>query len=219
MKDSRFIEIIEECTNNFIDSIAYELEESHDRFMEDFGFPMFGETSKEYHEQVYFQSYLEAYTRTMINAILKGVAETEHVYDFRWPEFDYFGIYRGYTNKECEKKFGFEMINTDLKIGYKYVPVYYDDEIEPLLIEHGVETINIVEWEGAEYTGFIKCADKRVKFISPKELFWQILGGLDDLVDMDDEFCRFFGIFNERVSEAVMKANSMISLVTLPGFT
>lgn len=63
MKQKQLIEILDDNINNYINNIAYELEQSHDYWFEDFGFPIFGETSKEYHEQVYFESYFESYTR------------------------------------------------------------------------------------------------------------------------------------------------------------
>lgn len=62
MKKDQIIKILDNNISSFLNNIAIELEESHDRWFEDFGFPIFGETSKESHEQVYFQSYLESYT-------------------------------------------------------------------------------------------------------------------------------------------------------------
>lgn len=50
MKKEQLSKILDENINVFIDNIAYELEHSHDRFFDDFGFSMFGTSSKDYHE-------------------------------------------------------------------------------------------------------------------------------------------------------------------------
>ena len=59
MKINRLSELINKCIDDYINNIAFELEQSHDRLFDSFGFPMFGETSYNYHEQVYYDSYLE----------------------------------------------------------------------------------------------------------------------------------------------------------------
>ena len=71
MKESTLQEVLERNQKIFINNIARELENSHDKYFDGFGFPIFGVTSKDYHEQVYFQSYLESYTGKMTNDILK----------------------------------------------------------------------------------------------------------------------------------------------------
>ena len=110
MKESQLRKLLEERVESYINNIAKELEESHDRWFENFGFPIFGETSKEYHEQVYFQSYIESYTRKMINSILLEMCYEDCADKITCPEFEYLGVYNGYTNTECEQEFGFELI-------------------------------------------------------------------------------------------------------------
>ena len=213
MKQKQLIEILDDNINNYINNIAYELEQSHDYWFEDFGFPIFGETSKEYHEQVYFESYFESYTRKMINSILKEICYYECADELKWPEFEYIGIYNGYTNIKCEKEFGFEFIDTDRKIGYRYTRVKLE-EIDHLLKKGNVEKIVWVEWQNRDDVIGLSYGDKPVEVI----LLWDLFNELfDDLAI--NELEEMYNTFVKRISDAVAKANSMISLVTLPGFT
>lgn len=213
MKESQLRQLLEEQVETFINNIAIELEHSHDQWFESFGFPMFGETSKEYHEQVYFQSYLESYTRKMINSIIKEICYEDCSDKITWPEFEYEGIYNGYTNSEYEKEYGFEFINQDQKIGYRYT-FFQFDETEQLLTKCGIKSIRLVLWQNEDDRSGFHYADSRIKVI----LLWDLFQEL---------FCEFEGgeirvvydLFVDYVSKAVERANSMISLVTLPGFT
>ena len=90
--------MINKCIDDYINNIAFELEQSHDRLFDSFGFPMFGETSYNYHEQVYYDSYLEYYTRLMINKILQKMADEDVEEEIEWPELELYDIYKGYTN-------------------------------------------------------------------------------------------------------------------------
>lgn len=110
MTREHLLSLLREHTTQFVNNIARELENTHDQWFDGFGFPIFGETSKDYHEQVYFQSYLESYTRKMINGMLKELCDEDVPYRIRWPEFEFCGIYNGYTNSEYEKDFHFEFI-------------------------------------------------------------------------------------------------------------
>lgn len=213
MKYEQFNEILDENIDAYINNIAYELEQSHDNWFDNFGFPIFGETSKEYHEQVYFESYFESYTRKMINNILKDLCYYDCAFEIKWPEFEYVGIYNGYTNVECEKEFGFEFIDRDRKIGYRYTSVKLD-EIDPLLKKGNVEKIVVVEWQNKDENICISYGDKPVEII----LLWDLFNELFDDLSLD-ELEEMYNTFVNRVSDAVVKANSMISLVTLPGFT
>lgn len=143
MRKQRLDAIIEEQTHIYINNIARELEEKHDKWFEGFGFPIFGTTSKDYHEQVYFESYLEHYTRIMINAILKEIAEEEVSDYITWPEFEFPGDFRGFSNSEYEQEFGFEFINADRKIGYRYTD-FFPSQIEALLAKGNVDTIKLI---------------------------------------------------------------------------
>lgn len=213
MNDIELNKILDDNIKFYINNIAHELEQSHDHWFDDFGFPIFGQTSKEYHEQVYFESYFESYTRKLINSILKDICYEECAYEIKWPEFEFVGIYNGYTNVECEKEFGFEFIDKDSKIGYRYTGVKLE-EIDCLLKKGNVEKIVVVEWQNRDDTICISYGDKPVEII----LLWDLFNKLfDDL--SEDELEEMYNTFVKRVSDAVRKANSMISLVTLPGFT
>ena len=174
-----FNEILNRNVDAFLNNIAIELEEPHDRLFEDFGFPIFGETAKESHEQVYFQSYLESYTRRMINCILKDFID-EEVYDkYSWPEFEYKGIYNGYTNIECEKEFGFEFINLVTKVGYRY-SYFQFAEIDELLAKGNVEKIVLVEWENKDEIIGFSYGDERAQVILLWDLFRELFWDLDE---------------------------------------
>lgn len=213
MKHEQFNEILDENIDTYINNIAHELEQTHDNWFENFGFPIFGETSKEYHEQVYFESYFESYTRKIINGILKDLCDDECAFEIKWPEFEFVGIYNGYTNVECEKDFSFEFIDKDRKIGYRYTGVKLD-EIDSLLKKGNIEKIVVVEWQNRDDTICISYGDKPIEIILLRDLFNELF---DDL--SEDELEEMYSTFVKRVSDAVRKANSMISLVTLPGFT
>ncbi len=195
----------------YINNIARELEDSHDKWFDSFGFPIFGETSKEYHEQVYFQSYLESYTRKLINGILKKMFEAQGRSNFSWPEFEYYGVYNGYTNKEYEESFRFEFIDTEEKTGYRYCVVNLD-EIDSLLADEKVEKVKRIIWEEAETIGF-DYEDPRIEVLSLADFFYSCFNS------SESEEGDIFHLFVSNISEAVTRANSMISLVSLPGFT
>lgn len=213
MKKLELIKIINDHKEVFIDNIAYELERSHDRYFDDFGFPMFGTTSKEYHEQVYFESYLELYTRKMINGILRDLLEEESFNEFHWPEIEYKGIYNGYTNSECEKVFSYEFIDYDTNTGYRYTSFYYD-EIDELLKNEHVDRIKLVVWKSESDTIGFEYGDERVEVINVWELFKDLFYELEE-----DEKYDLYTTFINGISDSVERANSMISLSTLPGFT
>lgn len=210
---NEFNEILERNIEAYLNNIAIELEEAHDRLFEDFGFPIFGETAKESHEQVYFQSYLESYTRKMINCILKDFIDELAYDDYSWPEFEYKGIYNGYTNSECEKEFGFEFINLVTKVGYRY-SYFQFDEIDELLAKGNVEKIVLVEWENKDEMIGYTYGDERVQVILLWDLFKDLFGDLDEKIIND-----MYDMFTERVAAAVERADTMISLTTVPGFT
>lgn len=149
----------------------------------------------------------------MINGILKDLCDDECAFEIKWPEFEFVGIYNGYTNVECEKDFGFEFIDKDRKIGYRYTDVKLD-EIDSLLEKGNVEKIVVVEWQNRDDTICISYGDKPVEIILLRDLFNELF---DDL--SEDELEEMYCTFVKRVSDAVRKANSMISLVTLPGYT
>lgn len=213
MKKEELTKIIIDNVSIFIDNIAYELEHSHDRYFEGFGFPMFGATSRDYHEQVYFEPYLESYTRKMINAILKEMLDQESADEIYWPEMEYHGIYTGYTNTECEKEFKFEFIDFDTKIGYRYA-FFYDDEIDGLLKTENVEKIKLIIWESEDETPGFVYGDERAEVISLwnvfKELFYD---------SSEDENYEMYILFVDQIKNAVDQAKNMISLSTVPGFT
>lgn len=213
MRENQLRKVLEERVETFIDNIAKELEDSHDRWFESFGFPIFGETSKEYHEQVYYQSYLESYTRKMINGILLEICYEDCADKITCPEFDYEGVYNGYTNTECEQEFGFELINHDQKIGYRYTFVQLDD-IDNLLTRGGVNTIVLVVWQNEDDPAGFHYTDPRVKVVLLWDMFQELFCELEE-----EEIRLMYDLFTEYVSKAVAQANSMISLVTLPGFT
>lgn len=211
MDKARLIRILDEQTELFKNNIAIELESTHDQWFENFGFPIFGVSSKDYHEQVYFQSYLESYTRKMINGILKSIIDYEVSDEIKWPEFDYSGIYNGYTNSEYESEFGFEFINVDRKIGYRYSSFHYD-EIDSLLSPGSIENIKLVLWqdEVASFEFGNDCAS----VITLWELFQELFEEMNC-----DEIKAMYDLFVEYATNAVEQANSMISLTTMPGFT
>ena len=213
MKKSQMRELLDKHIDVYLNNIAAELENDHDQWFENFGFPMFGETSKQYHEQVYFQSYLEFYTRKMINGILKEIVDEEVAEEIEWPELEYNGIYRGYTNTESEQKFGFEFINRETKIGYRYTNFHFD-EIENLLAQGNVERIVLVIWENKDEIIGFEYDDERTKVMLLWDLFQELLMDLSE-----EEIDSMYDLFLKEVTNAVEQANSLISLTTLPGFT
>lgn len=198
-------------------NIAYELERSHDHYFNGFGFPKYGITSKEYHEQVYFESYVESYTRKLINNILKDISYYESSDEISWPELEYGGVYNGYTNAEYEHEyeqgFGFECINENRKIGYRYSTIKLN-EIDKIFEYKNVNEIKIVEWNDEDVPISFCYEDERIHVISVSEFFHDLY---DDI--SDEEFEIIYSCFNEKVSEAVKEVMQMISLTTLPGFT
>lgn len=211
MKESKLKKLINEHTNDYINNIAIELESTHNQWFENFGFPIFGETSKDYYEQVYFQSYLESYTRKMINTIFQDIFYEDVSDKIEWPEFEYKGIYNGYTNIEYEQEFGFEFINRDQEIGYRYTRFSYD-KIDQLLIKGNVKTIVWILWQNDDI-GF-SYNDSRIKVVNLWELFQDLFLELNQ-----EEISCMYQLFTESMKNAVELANSMISLTTIPGFT
>ncbi len=189
MRETELKHLLEEHVKVYINCIAIELERSHDHWIESFGFPMFGETSREYHEQVYFQSYLESYTRKLINGILHDVCSEESADKITWPELEYFGVYEGYTNAECEQKFKFEFINEDMKIGYRYAFVHLD-EIDGLLTNDTVESIALVLWQNEDDPPGFTYDDPRIRVILLWDLFHELFCELDE-----DEIRLMYNLF------------------------
>lgn len=215
MDKKRLTDLIDEQIEAYINNIAFELEDAHDRWFEDFGFPMFAETANQYHEQVYFQSYLEHYTRRLVNCILKEILDLEAPDEYEWPELNYTGIYRGYTNKECEQKFDFELIDRPDKVGYRYTTFEYEeDTVLKLLAKGNVDSIAIVLWESREHGVYFGYKDTRIRVINLFDLFHELFFDWEK-----DEINTFYDLFSSKVAKAVNRAKSMISLVTLPGFT
>lgn len=213
MNREHLLSLLREHTTQFVNNIARELENTHDQWFDGFGFPIFGETSKDYHEQVYFQSYLESYTRKMINGMLKELCDEDVPYRIRWPEFEFCGIYNGYTNSEYEKDFHFEFINEDTRIGYRYT-YSRDDNTDELLQAGNVDRIVLIVWQHEDdYPGF-GFDDERIEVILLWDLFQDLFCDLDN-----EDIHTTYDIFVESITQAVEKANALISLVTLPGFT
>lgn len=214
MKEKQMNDILDRNIDIFINNIAFELEKKHSQLFDNFGFPMFGGTSALYHEQVYFKSYLEHYTRNMINSILKEITDMEALYKLIWPELDCAEIFVGYTNDECEQKYGFEFINPDAKIGYRYV-YFHSDEIESLLKKGNVDHITLIEWKNQdEIIGFHYGDGTQANVILLIDLFYELFDDLDET-----EINTMYDLFITRVAIAVGQAKQMISLTTLPGFT
>ena len=149
----------------------------------------------------------------MINGILKEITYFESADNIVWPENEYVGIYNGYTNAECEDKFGFEFINKDRKIGYRY-SFFHFDKIEKLLTREGIDSVKIVEWQSEEKLILDDYGDNPVKVINAWELFQDLFYEMDE-----KEIKTIYELFVKKVTSAVDRANSMISLTTLPGFT
>lgn len=212
MDDGTLKEILERQQRIFVSNIAYELEKSHSRRFESFGFPVFGAISNDYYEQVYFQSYLESYTRKFINGVLKEVLD-DVCADFTWPEFDCAGIYNGYTNIEYEKQFGFEFIDNANKIGYRYYHID-PDKTNSIKEKWNVKSINIVLWQSEDMFDSFAYDDNSIKVISIVEMFKELLFDI-----AEEEVKRNYNMFIRYVYAGVRKANEMISLVTIPGFT
>ena len=213
MNESDFKKILNRNIEVYLNNIAIELEEKHSKWFEDFGFPIFGSISKDYHEQVYFQSYLEAYTRIMINSILFDLVEEASATDFKWPEFEHAGVYRGYTNSEYERDFDFEFIDKDNLIGYRYTYSLKYDELVELLQKSGLKKIKVVDWECEENPG-TTYDDERFEIIGVYELFRELLWEYNE-----EDVQKSYALFISDVKNAVNSAEKMISLHTIPGFT
>lgn len=176
MNEAELDKILSENIDYYKNNIACELENTHDHYFDNFGFPKYGITSKEYHEQVYFESYVESYTRKMINSILKDISYSESSDEICWPELEHYGIYNGYTNSEYEHEykhgyeqgFGFECINVDKKIGYRYTAIKLD-EIDEIFENEIISEIKIVEWDNdIPSYGY---GDNRIHVISMQDFF------------------------------------------------
>lgn len=215
MKEVELEIILQEHIECFHNNILIEIEKYHDQWYEDFGFPLFGISSRDYYEQTYFQSHLESYTRNLVNSVLMEMADKEAPNEMIWPEFDYKG-YKGYTNKECERFFGFEFIDRHNRIGYRYYFDFEDfDKVNELLEKNEVDTIKIIEWNNEEESWGLLFPDQRIKTMVLWELFLELFEDAND----EDNIRMMYNLFIDRIANAVEKANSMISLVTLPGFT
>lgn len=149
----------------------------------------------------------------MINSNLKDFIDEELYDEFSWPEFEYKGIYKGYTNIECEKEFGFEFINRVTKVGYRY-SYFQFNEIDELLAKGNVERVVIVEWKNKDETIGFSYGDERAQVILLWDLFRELFWDLNE-----EEINVIYDLFTERVTAAVERANAMISLTTVPGFT
>ena len=213
MDEGLFKRVLEEHVKEFKNNILLELEKSHDLWFEDFGFPIFGSTSKDYHEQVYFQSYLESYCRKLINGFLKEIIQSECKGTYYWPEFEYDGIYNGYTNIEYENEFDFEFIDRQSRIGYRYTYFNYD-EIDSLLSKGNVNSICLVIWKHKNDLVCTEFDDNRVKVILVWELFQELFYELKP-----EDITLFYNAFVTTITESIEWAHSIISLVTIPGFT
>lgn len=209
MNEVALQKILEKHQTLFIDNISRELENSHDKWFDGFGFPIFGTTSKDYHEQVYFQSYLESYTRKMINGILKemldGLCE-----DYRWPEFEYHGVYNGYTNREAEEQFDFEFVDNIDKVGYRYT-FFSPDNINILKETWEINKIVLILWQDDDSTCY---DDPTISVVTPLKLFEHLFWDIPQ-----EEVLANYDMYVRCIRESVAQANRMISLVTLPGFT
>lgn len=214
IEQDKISEILHRQVATFTNRIAFELEGKQNRWFEGFGFPAFGVISNDYHEQVYFQSYLESYTRKMINGILYDILDEECASDqYKWPEFEFFGIYNGYTNSETEKEFGFEIIDLIDHIGYRYSFAHLD-EIDELLNKGNVQKIKIVNWISDDDVVGYSYGDERIDAITSRDFFKELL------FDWSTEAVEdFYNQFTKTVRKAVDTANAMISLKTVPGFT
>lgn len=213
MKENELRTMLATQVSEYLNNIAIELEEQHDGWFDNFGFPMLFQTSKDYFEQVYFQSYLESYTRKMINCILQYMFDADVGEHITWPEFESIGVYNGYTNNEYERDFGFEFINHDLKVGYRYTKVNLD-EIDALLEKGKVEKISIIVWQNDDDPVYCSYADERVEAVLLWDFFRETFFDLDEC-----EVKSMYGLFTQHIMDAVKRANEMISLKTIPGFT
>ena len=215
MKINRLSELINKCIDDYINNIAFELEQSHDRLFDSFGFPMFGETSYNYHEQVYYDSYLEYYTRLMINKILQKMADEDVEEEIEWPELELYDIYKGYTNAEYEEKYGFDFINYETKIGYRYTYFSSIEEADKLLNSNNdIDKIEIVMWEEKDTVCAIQYDDERIKVVLLWDMFHELFENLPE-----NEINSMYDLFTGEIAKAVKRANSLIFLTTLPGFT
>lgn len=209
MNEVELKKILKKHKTLFMDSISRELENSHDKWFDRFGFPIFGTTSKDYHEQIYFESYLESYTRALINGILKEMLD-DLCEDYRWPEFEYPGVYNGYTNREAEEQFDFEFVDNIDKIGYRYT-FFSQDNINILKETWKINKIVLIPWQDDVFTCY---DDPTISVVTPLELFKHLFWDIPQ-----EEVLANYNMYVRCIRESVEQANRMISLVTLPGFT
>lgn len=86
--------IVNDNLDSFYNSVFEARNRNHDELFENFGFAMFGTIPSEYYEQVYFASYLEYFTRQLLNGIIKDIAFDNSGDRFRWisdENFSYIG--------------------------------------------------------------------------------------------------------------------------------
>jgi len=211
MNQNRIEEIMGEEKLIFINSVSRELEKKHAPCFDNFGFPCYGKIEDAYYEQVYFQSYLESFTRKLMNGILKQVAEEESFASLIWPEYQ-LACYNGYQNTEYEKEYRFELVDSDSNTGYRYTLLPADEEERELFFKKAnVGKVIIVDW------GDFDCIcydDSRVEIVTPRDFFEMLLTD-----EAEDELEWFTKSFDECIADAVKQATKIISLRTVPGFT
>ena len=210
--------IVKDNLELFYNAIFDARKNNHDKLFNNFGFPMFGTIPSEYYEQVYFASYLEYYTRQLINGIIREIALINSADEFKWICNEHW-TYIGYTNKEYEHDFDFEFINLDTCTGYRYTYLDRDDGPEEhakaLMKKYGLKQIHIVDWIDEDSFGCFSYRIPGIKLISPKTLFNEVL--LDGFEC--DEINQIYDTIIDCVTNAVSKARGIIGLQTIPQFS
>ena len=210
--------IVKDNLDSFYNEVFNARKNSHERLFNNFGFAMFGTIPSEYYEQVYFASYLEFFTRQLINGIIRGLALDNSGDEFKWISYEEFG-YRGFNNEEYEREYDFEFINIDTQTGYRYTDlnreIDFEEQSKLLMDKYGLKHIHIVDWDDEEAYSYRSYVIPEVSRISPRILFKEVL--LDSFDD--DEIDQLYDNIIECINDAVFKARDIIGLKTIPQFS